>query len=263
MLIFNADDFGLTQIDVDRICISLDFGVIKSTTVVATHVSSEDVKKLNLKSGSFGVHINLVEGEAISGISTITDKNGFFLSKKQLFKRLLLGKVKKQDLENEVFVQFQRLIDFGLLPTHIDTHQNTHIVLPILKAIIKAGDKFGVRKIRGESSEYGWFGGEHNRVKSFVKNNYCTFWHNQIPKDWIATQKIILNAPGMGQEFASVDEAIVAWKNALERFYSPNIIYEVPCHLCLSEFEFELYNSNKFKNMVEKLNIKVGNYNDL
>lgn len=263
MIVFNADDYGLTQIDVDRIIISLDFNIIKSTTVVATHVSSEDIERLKQIRGSFGIHINLVEGEAIRGISTITDKNGFFLSKKQLFKRLLFGQVKKQDLENEVFAQFQRLIDFGLVPTHIDTHQNTHIALPILKAIIKAGDKFGVRKIRGQLSEYGWFGNNYNQFKSFIKNRYCTFWHNQIPEDWTASQRIILNAPGLGQEFESIDKAIIVWKSAFEKLYNINIIYEVPCHLYLSEFEYELYNSDKFKNMLEKLNIKVGNYSDL
>ena len=87
MIIFNADDYGLTPIDTSRILDVIDFGIIKSTTIMATHIAGDDVFKLKGKQCSTGLHINLVEGKALSGVSTLTDSTGEFLSKKTTFQK--------------------------------------------------------------------------------------------------------------------------------------------------------------------------------
>ena len=156
--------------------------------------------------------------------------------------------------------QFQKLYDLNLVPTHIDTHQNTHIALPILNAIVQAGEEFGVHKIRGQSSEYGWFG-DYSKLKNIIKNNYCVYWNTHLPKHWKKTEKIILNAPGLGKEIGSIDKAAAMWALAFKNYFDPRNVYEVPCHLYLSEFEYNLYTSKQFLEVVSQY--KIGNYYDL
>ena len=66
MLIFNTDDFGLTDTDSKRILDSFEKGIVKSTTIVANFVKERDLKRLQrFKDASTGLHFNLVEGNKL------------------------------------------------------------------------------------------------------------------------------------------------------------------------------------------------------
>ena len=260
MIIFNADDYALTKIDLVRVNNSIPNKIIQSSTAVAN--GSEIIFPSNLHSISTGIHINLVEGHSLTMPHSLTDENGCFLTKSELFKRITFGRVCTRELEREIAAQFETLFEIGISISHIDSHQNIHIAPPILQAIIRVGEEFKVRKIRGQRSEYKWFG-SHNKIKAHIKNVFSTYWQSLLPKHWITTGRIILNAPGLGQHVTSINAAVSMWELAINRFYSPNLVYEVPCHLCLSNFEFELYNSSQFSNMIKRNQVKIGSYHDI
>jgi len=49
---------------------------------------------------------------------------------------------------DELARQVQRIADAGLAPTHLDTHKHTHLLPPVLDAVAKISEKFGIRWVR-------------------------------------------------------------------------------------------------------------------
>jgi predicted glycoside hydrolase/deacetylase ChbG (UPF0249 family) len=49
---------------------------------------------------------------------------------------------------DELRAQAQRIVDAGLRPTHLDTHKHTHLAPPVLDAVARIGEEFGIRWVR-------------------------------------------------------------------------------------------------------------------
>jgi predicted glycoside hydrolase/deacetylase ChbG (UPF0249 family) len=261
MLIFNADDFGLTQIDNQRILDAALFGIIKSTTIVSNSVDCGALKDIESRDISTGLHINLVEGKPLTSCHSLVDNGGLFLRKRDLFSNIALRKVNLSELEAEICAQFENILDSGLAITHVDSHQNTHIFLPLLGIITKLAAKYKVFRIRGQSSAYNWFN-RGSEARTTFKFALSAAWNLKIDRRFKSTDRVVLNAPGLGCHVCSIEKATEMWHIALLRNYQSNVIYEVPCHLHLSDFEYELYRSKTMAEMFNTLNIVVGNYRD-
>jgi predicted glycoside hydrolase/deacetylase ChbG (UPF0249 family) len=262
MLIFNADDFGLNQIDSQRILELSSLGIIKSTSIVSNTVDYKALKESRCFDISKGLHINLVEGKPLTLPYSLVDSTGQLLTKRELFKKIFFGRIDLLELEKEICAQFENILDNGVEITHIDSHQNIHLLLPILKSVIKVAAKYKINKIRGQSSVYNWFK-KDIRPKLIFKSVLSTAWNLEIKKDFKHTERIVLNTPGLGFKVNNVDDAVRMWKDALSRYYHHGFIYEIPCHVYLSDFEYELYKSNEFLKVLNKLNIKIGSFYDL
>ena len=128
-LIINADDFGLCESVNDSILeLFLDKKITSFTFMVNMYGSKDAVKKLNeLKIDNIpvGLHFNIVRGKSLIGKSTLTDQNGYFLGRNKLFKKILLGKVKKLDIKSEALAQLNFLKINGLNPSHIDSDNHS------------------------------------------------------------------------------------------------------------------------------------------
>ena len=44
--------------------------------------------------------------------------------------------------------QVRRILDAGIRPTHLDTHKHTHLAPPVLDAVARLAEEFGVRWVR-------------------------------------------------------------------------------------------------------------------
>jgi len=263
MLIYNADDYCLNIKESERITELSQYGIIKSTTIVSNNPTLKDyINKIKYSGLSIGIHINLVEGKPLSNSSSLVDEDGNFFSKKDFVQRLFLGKIDYKEIEKEISLQFEYLLDNGIYITHIDSHQNTHLFMPVLNAIIKAAEKFKVKKIRGQKFISNWFM-ETNSVKYSIRDMFSFLWQFRVGKKFKFANEIIINTPGLGIKIDNIDKAIKLWEYALRCYYNPNIIYEVPCHLGLSDLEYDLYKSESFLSMLKRINIKIGSYHDI
>lgn len=261
MLIFNADDYGLTKIDSQRV-LELSVGsVIRSTTIASNFVDKTAINGIKSTDLSTGIHLNLVEGKPLYASDSLRGDDGYFLPKHDFLKKVMLGKINSDELEKEIAAQFENLLDQGVSITHIDSHQNIHLVLPVLNKIVTVAKRYNVRKIRGQSSEYSWFM-RGSKTKILFKSVFSGIWNLTAQDYFKFTQKIIINAPGLGLSIKSIDRAVNMWRDALSQHYDKNIVYEVPCHLYLSDFEYELYKSKSFSAMLKQLKIKIGNYDE-
>ena len=154
-LIVNADDFGLTS-GVNRAIVELhQRGVLTSATLMARAAATEQAIEIARSTPSLGVgcHVVLVDGEPAlpaGDLPTLVDRHtGRFQPAPGAFlKKLLTGRIKAAEIEAEAGAQIERLKSRGLAPTHIDTHKHTHMFPAVLRPVLSAAGKAGIRAVR-------------------------------------------------------------------------------------------------------------------
>jgi predicted glycoside hydrolase/deacetylase ChbG (UPF0249 family) len=124
-LIINADDFGLTQAVTKGIFESIYNGVVSRTSAMMCTQASSLIKEYSsdLK-GKIGLHLQLTDGKPKlppAQIPSLVDSEGKFPKKSKE-----LGRIKMHEVELEWDAQMESLLDFGITPSHIDTHHNVH-----------------------------------------------------------------------------------------------------------------------------------------
>ena len=136
-LVINADDFGLTEAVSDSIIKVFQIGNLSSTTILVNMPASFYALDLARKHPSLGLglHFNITEGNSIVGKSSLTNENGFFLSKMNIIKKILLNKINLDDINKELYVQYQYLEKAQISVSHIDSHQHIHMNPKIFKLV--------------------------------------------------------------------------------------------------------------------------------
>jgi hopanoid biosynthesis associated protein HpnK len=154
-LIVNADDFGLTP-GVNRAIVELHHaGVLTSATLMARASATDEAIALACATPTLGVgcHVVLIDGEPVlpaRELPTLVDaRTGQFHPTPGAFlKRLFTGRIRASEIEAEAAAQIALLQSNGLQITHIDTHKHAHIFPPVLRAVLRAAKKAGIRCVR-------------------------------------------------------------------------------------------------------------------
>lgn len=154
-LIINADDFGLT-FGVNRAIVELHQArVLTSATLMARAGATDDAIQMALGTPTLGVgcHVVLVDGRPVlppGQVASLVDKQtGCFLPTLTAFlARLFTRRIRAAEIEAEAAAQIGLLQDAGLRLTHIDTHKHTHMFPPVLKPLLQAARKAGIRAVR-------------------------------------------------------------------------------------------------------------------
>lgn len=150
-LVIHADDLGETAEITRGILECIDAGRVTSTSLMAnmpaTDLAIEEAAKRG-KNASFGVHLVLCEGPALTKPKSLTDANGEFLPKKTIGLRGLAHRLDAQDVESELRAQIERIADGGVQISHFDSHKHLH-QLPVVRDVVgKLAKEFGVERIR-------------------------------------------------------------------------------------------------------------------
>jgi chitin disaccharide deacetylase len=140
-LIVNADDFGFTRDVNEGIVECHRRGILTATTLMANGDAFDDAVRLARETPSLDIGCHLV---LIGGRSLVTRK-AFPSSVAQL-----LGALAKRELRpyDELAAQARKIVAAGVAPTHLDTHKHTHLAPPVLDAVARIGDEFGIRWVR-------------------------------------------------------------------------------------------------------------------
>jgi predicted glycoside hydrolase/deacetylase ChbG (UPF0249 family) len=140
-----AVDEGILHCRLEGILTAASIAVNGDTACAA--VEAAKAVKLNL-----GVHVNLVEGKPISApetISTLVDGNGrFWGTSTNFFARYWRGRIDSTHIHREAKAQIKWLIDRGVHPTHIDSHQHIHIWRSLLPLFAELAKKYEIKRIR-------------------------------------------------------------------------------------------------------------------
>jgi hopanoid biosynthesis associated protein HpnK len=162
-LILNADDFGLTA-GVNQAVAELHrAAVLTSATLMARAKATEEAIEIALATPSLGVgcHVVLVDGAPVlqaQEIPTLLDletgqeagqgTRRFQPTLGPFLRRLIAGRMDSAELEAETAAQIDLLQSRGLTLTHIDTHKHIHMFPAVLRPVLRAARRAGIRAVR-------------------------------------------------------------------------------------------------------------------
>jgi len=141
-LAVNADDFGFTR-DVNAGIVEGHLhGILTSTTLMANGVEFDDAVRLAREHPSLdiGVHFVLVGSRSLLDPSRALPR-----TVSELIQAIALRRIRVYD---ELRAQIVKIVEAGLHPTHVDTHKHTHLLPPVLDAVARLAEEFGVRWVR-------------------------------------------------------------------------------------------------------------------
>lgn len=181
-VIINADDCGINQTVDAEIERFIQLGKITSTTVMANMDDLSGAKRLYdlyKDSISFGVHVNLTDGEPLTHSQALLDygyfkeEDGKIVLNGYPFINKRIPKGLHQDIINECVAQINKVKDFGIAVSHIDSHHlmlTSQSMVNMTPMVLK---KAGVKKMR--------------RARNYVENKSLSFLIRQA---WFAYMKM-------------------------------------------------------------------------
>ncbi|WP_248926166.1 carbohydrate deacetylase [Paenibacillus hamazuiensis] len=143
-LIINADDFGLSPGVNKGIAEAYGAGTITSATLMVNMPGFSDAVGLSrlLPGLGVGLHFNLTYGKPVSDprlVPSLVQKDGSFHPITAQCTR------EEGDIETELAAQWNRFVEIGRKPTHLDSHHHIHQVFPaVYKAMIRLAEKENV-----------------------------------------------------------------------------------------------------------------------
>lgn len=157
-VIFNADDFGLCQSANKAIVQAYQHGVLNSTSLLTSMPASQDAVALWKQHGhsrhanplQIGLHFCLTSGKSIlpaSKLPFLVNADGKF--KFSFFG--LWGQVRGQhrratqhQISEELTAQWDRALQMGIQPTHLDSHQHTHMIPGVAEVVCQFARRHNV-----------------------------------------------------------------------------------------------------------------------
>lgn len=188
-LIINADDFGLHPFINQAIIQGHRQGCITSTSIMPTGSAFEDAVKLGLQTPTLGVgvHLTLVAEKPLldlSKVKTLVAQNGQFLQDHIAFiRKFMLRQIDLNEICLELAVQIERVIDTGLVITHLDSHQHLHVFPGIIDVVLHLAEKYKIKALRIPAESYFFTGGYNADLKrTFGKWGLTYFARNARKK---------------------------------------------------------------------------------
>jgi chitin disaccharide deacetylase len=140
-LVVNADDFGFTPDVNEGIVEAHQRGILTATTLMANGAAFDDAVRLAGEHPSLDVGCHLV---LVSGRSLLTGR-----PLPLTVSQLLMAIAKRQlRIYEELAAQVRKIVAAGIKPTHLDTHKHTHLAPPVLEAVARVGEEFGIHWVR-------------------------------------------------------------------------------------------------------------------
>ena len=141
-LVVNADDFGFTADVNEGIVEAHRDGILTATTLMANGDAFEDAARLAASNPSLDVGCHLV---LVGGRSLLAPHRPLPASVPALLAAIVSRRIRIHD---ELAAQMRKILSAGIAPTHIDTHKHTHLAPPVLDAVARIAEEFGVTWVR-------------------------------------------------------------------------------------------------------------------
>ena len=186
-VIINADDCGYNSHVNAHIKNAIEAGKLTSTTIMANMTDVPGALQLYEeyhKSVSFGVHLNLTEGEPLLKSKKLLDygyyveQDGrivFDAARAESFRYKLLPKEIKTEIYNELSAQVRLLQEGGAVLSHIDSHHHIHTCFSLMDVIAQLSKDYNINKIRRIRNyvprSVGYYMRQVWAIMSYVKNS--------------------------------------------------------------------------------------------
>src|SRR5439155_27240088 len=141
-LVVNEDDFGVTRDVNEGIIEAHRSGILTATTLMANGAAFGDAVRFARETPTLDVGCHLV---LVGGRSVLTPEKALPASVPELLAAILARQIRIPD---ELAAQVRKILDAGITPSHIDTHKHTHLAPPVLDAVARIAEEFGVAWVR-------------------------------------------------------------------------------------------------------------------
>jgi hopanoid biosynthesis associated protein HpnK len=153
-LIVHADDFGLSESVNRAVIVAHENGIVTSTSLMAGGDAFEHAVTLAKACPTLdvGVHLTLTEQRPVAAPETVRSLVGadgsFAPHAIQFTKRYLRGEIALADIRTELDAQIRRVLEHGLVPSHLDGHQHVHVLPGIARIVAELARRYDVRAVR-------------------------------------------------------------------------------------------------------------------
>jgi chitin disaccharide deacetylase len=153
-LVVNADDLGLTPGINDGIFDAHELGILTSASIFASAPATADaIRRARVRTSlGVGAHLALVDGTptlpARQVPTLVTGDERFQPSWRPFIVACLQGRVALDEVERELTAQIERLVDAGVVLTHLDAHKHVHAYPPIFAIVARLAVRFGIAVVR-------------------------------------------------------------------------------------------------------------------
>jgi hopanoid biosynthesis associated protein HpnK len=152
--VVNADDFGLAASINEGISVAYGQGILRSASLMANGEAFADAVARSKKFPSLGVgvHLSLVAerpitpAKALRGL--VTDDGYLPASYADFTRGYLLRKFSLREIALEMEAQITRVLDAGIQPTHLDSHQHIHLLPGILNLTLNLAKNYHINVVR-------------------------------------------------------------------------------------------------------------------
>ncbi len=141
-LVVNADDFGFTPDVNEGIVEAHRNGILTSTTLMANGAAFDHAVRVAAAVPTLDVGCHLV---LIGGQSLLSPYKALPTSVSKLLAAIVAGQIRIYD---ELAAQVRKILAAGIAPTHLDTHKHTHLAPPVLDAVARISQEFGIAWVR-------------------------------------------------------------------------------------------------------------------
>ena len=181
-----ADDLGIDSAVNEGIFFALKNGLIDGASLMANGEAFDDaIQRLkDLPRANIGNHLVLVEEKSLSGIKLPKNHKTFFV-------RYVLGLIKNDEVERELEAQIQKILEKGIKPQFINSHQHLHLLPGIMEITISLAKKYGIPYVRIVKEPLGSKGGLARKAQ-LVFLNFLS---------WMAKKKIARAGLGCNDYF--------------------------------------------------------------
>jgi hopanoid biosynthesis associated protein HpnK len=158
-LIINADDFGMSEEVNEAVIRAYKEGVLTSTSLMVTGAAFEQAVKLAKENPGLavGIHLVTVVGKSVlshSEIPALVDREGNFSNNPTAAGlKYYFSPRARRELRKELAAQFEKFHSTGLPLSHIDGHLHLHVHPVIFNAALDLGAKYGARRMRVPAEE--------------------------------------------------------------------------------------------------------------
>lgn len=154
-LIVNADDFGMHESINRSVEDAHRRGVLTSASLVVNTQNFDEAVEIAKRNKTLGVgiHLTLIDEEPVAPkekIPSILDKDGrlFKVFATEFCMKVIKGESKLTHVAEECEAQILKFIRSGLVPTHVDSHQQLHLFPPIFNCLKPILKKYGIKNVR-------------------------------------------------------------------------------------------------------------------
>ena len=151
-LIVNADDLGVSARVNEGIVLAHRSGIVTAASLMAVGRAFDHgvqccrrVPELDV-----GVHLTLVaEKPLLLKSSSLSGDDGRLPPSVGAFlRRYLAGAIRMADIRAELSAQIERVLDYGLRPTHLDSHQHAHALPGIAQLVLQLSARYHIPFVR-------------------------------------------------------------------------------------------------------------------